>query len=119
MKGVMIPVYCKHCVRPPCAENCPVDAIYRDENTGMVMIDYGACIGCNICIQYCPFGALTLDPETEQVIKCDLCGGDPQCVKYCIDEAVIYPRFDDVGKSKRDKYTQRVARSYLSKSEVT
>lgn len=119
LKGVMIPVFCRQCVNPPCAENCPVGAIYRDENTGLVIIDYDACIGCKICVEYCPFGAITLDPETEQVIKCDLCGGDPQCVKYCIEEALIYPRSDNVEKLKRNKYTQKVALSYLSESEVT
>lgn len=118
LRGVMIPVYCKQCVKPPCAENCPIDAIYRNENTGMVLINYDTCIGCKNCIQYCPFGALTLEPDTEKVIKCDLCEGNPQCVKYCIDGALIFSRLDDAGKPKRDKYTERVARSYLSKSEV-
>lgn len=119
LDGVMIPVYCKQCVNAPCAKNCPENAIYRDEKTGVVLIDYAKCIGCKNCIQYCPFGAMTLDPETEQVIKCDLCGGDPQCVKYCIDNALVNHRYDDVGKPKRDRYTEKVARSYLKKSEAT
>ncbi|MCD6569792.1 MAG: 4Fe-4S dicluster domain-containing protein [Deltaproteobacteria bacterium] len=102
----MRPVYCRQCARPPCAENCPTDAIHYDEERAMVLIDYDKCIGCKICVQSCPFGAMKVDPVTGQVIKCDLCGGDPQCVKYCIDHAIT---FIPIGKQ------EKVIRSAVSK----
>lgn len=117
LKGVMIPVFCKQCVKPLCAKNCPVDAIHHNGKTGIVSINYEACIGCKNCIQDCPFGAMTWDSDAERVIKCDLCAGNPQCVKYCIDSALIFTRFDDAGKTKRNDYTDTVSRSYLSKSK--
>ena len=117
MKGVMVPVYCKQCVKPPCAKNCSVNAIRHDAETGMVLVDYQTCIGCKNCIQDCPFGAMTWDTDAEKVIKCDLCGGKPQCAKYCIDKALIFTQPNEAGKQKRNNYTAAVARSYLSKSK--
>ena len=40
------------------------------------------CIGCLACVDACPFGAIQINPDGD-VLKCDLCGGDPVCVKYC------------------------------------
>jgi len=40
----------------PCEENCPVDAIARDE-AGVRYIDKDKCIHCGRCVTGCPFGA--------------------------------------------------------------
>jgi len=53
-----------------------------DEKTGAVIIDEKKCIGCLVCVQACPFGAILVGPGGE-VLKCDLCGGDPKCVLHC------------------------------------
>ena len=42
----------------------------------------------------CPFGAILVDPKTGDVVKCDLCGGDPTCVKVCPTRALLYVRAD-------------------------
>jgi len=36
----------------------------------------------------CQFGMIRIDPETKQAFKCDLCGGDPQCAKWCPTGAI-------------------------------
>jgi Fe-S-cluster-containing hydrogenase component 2 len=36
-------------------------------------------------------------------ISCDLCGGDPQCVKYCPREVLFYATDEQVAKIKRGK----------------
>jgi Fe-S-cluster-containing hydrogenase component 2 len=36
-----------------------------------------------MCVSACPVGAVVVDPEEGTASKCDLCGGEPQCVKYC------------------------------------
>ncbi len=38
---------------------CP--AISRDPETGVAAIDPELCIGCGVCAQYCPFGAIVQD----------------------------------------------------------
>jgi len=89
-----IPVICHHCERPSCMAACPVGAIYRDSETGAVLIDHDKCIGCMACVGACPFGAIVVDPKTGDVVKCDLCGGDPVCVKVCPTRALLYVRAD-------------------------
>ncbi len=79
---ICLPIICRHCDPAPCAEECPVDAIGRDPVTGAVVIDHEECIDCEQCLTACPFGAIQLSGDGD-VIKCDLCGGDPQCVKFC------------------------------------
>lgn len=77
------PIICRHCRVPLCLEACPVaEAMYRDDPTNAVVIDEGKCIGCLACVDACPFDAIQVGPEGE-VLKCDLCGGDPMCVKVC------------------------------------
>lgn len=82
-EGLDVPVVCRQCTKAPCAAFCPVGAIHRSQKTGAWLIDPQSCIGCRDCLQACPFGAISLHPETWEVLKCDLCGGDPQCVRFC------------------------------------
>jgi len=84
-----IPSVCMQCRDAPCARVCPVNAIRYDEETGAYLIDEARCIGCLECAYVCPYGAIGMDMKGE-VIKCDLCGGDPECVKVCPHEALIY-----------------------------
>lgn len=81
--GVDIPVTCLNCQDPPCLKICPTGALKRDAPETMVTVDVNLCIGCSMCVQVCPIGAITVDPVDKVALKCDLCGGDPQCVKYC------------------------------------
>lgn len=42
-----VPLFCHHCEDPPCATACPQDAISKDPETGVVLIELGKCNGCN------------------------------------------------------------------------
>ena len=81
-EGVCLPILCQHCEVASCELACPTRAISRDLKTGAVLIDQDACVGCKICLTACPFGAIQLSVEGN-VIKCDLCDGDPKCVQFC------------------------------------
>lgn len=84
------PVACRQCESPPCLQTCPKEAIYRDKELDLVLIDRQKCVGCGMCVSACPFGAMKLDKLKAKSYKCDLCGGDPECVKVCEPKAIEY-----------------------------
>jgi len=88
--GVYIPMVCQQCDSPVCETVCPMDAVKRDEETGGMVIDYDRCVGCRMCVIFCPFGGVGIDPAHGRVVKCELCCGDPVCVKFCSPEALLY-----------------------------
>lgn len=80
--------FCRQCPSPECLDACPEKAIYVDRKTGARVVDTDICIGVGACVNACQFGMIRLDKETNQAFKCDLCGGDPQCAKWCPTGAI-------------------------------
>ena len=85
-----LPVVCRHCEDAPCMTVCPREAIFRDNALGTVTVDSDRCISCKMCTAACPFGAVGFDGERHRVFKCDLCNGDPQCVRFCFPGALTW-----------------------------
>jgi len=85
-----VPMFCQQCVSAPCLAICPAKAISRDKESGVVDVNYDLCIGCKVCMLVCPFGAMSFDPVGKKIFKCDQCGGDPICVKFCETKALQY-----------------------------
>jgi Fe-S-cluster-containing hydrogenase component 2 len=81
--GVEVPHFCAQCHDYPCVNACPESAITVDEITGAVLVDRDACTACGTCIDACPGNVPFLHPGDEKATICDLCGGDPECVKVC------------------------------------
>jgi len=74
---------CRQCAEPYCVMNCPAGALFKDLETGIVKWDEDKCINCQICTLVCPYGGISYNPLTKHIMKCDLCDGDPACVKAC------------------------------------
>jgi Fe-S-cluster-containing hydrogenase component 2 len=90
-RGRHTPVLCQFCEDPPCVAACPVEALSRDAKTSAIHVDVGLCNGCQACISACPFEAMFFDQKNQIAITCDLCGGNPECVKVCqLPEALVY-----------------------------
>lgn len=90
-KGIVEPTICHHCNPAPCEQVCPTDAMFRDPNMSeVVIVDKDKCTRCYECVYACPFGALLTRPDGE-VLKCDLCGGNPACVSVCQDRPEFHP----------------------------
>lgn len=101
VQGRGIPIVCAQCESAPCRAICPVRAISRDEPLERVTVDYDTCIGCRMCVAVCPFGCMRFDRSNRRVFKCDLCDGEPTCVKFCAYEALAYVDDDEQSSRKR------------------
>jgi len=99
IQGIDIPVTCLQCEDAPCKDACPTHAIQRNPETGAMETRKELCIQCHMCALACPFGATLVSPEGE-VLRCDLCGGDPECVKLCERKAVQYLPSTQLAMSK-------------------
>jgi Fe-S-cluster-containing hydrogenase component 2 len=92
-----VPIVCQQCADAPCIEACPQDAISRSPETTAVVVDKELCIQCGACVRACVIGLDQIEPEQklairleeEMPLKCDLCEGNPQCVKFCPTEALV------------------------------
>jgi Fe-S-cluster-containing dehydrogenase component len=97
--GVDCPILCQQCEEARCMEACPKEAIIWDARTGIIVIDEEICDGCGICMVACPYGAISVHPEPSKkkrlVLKCDLCGGNPQCLAWCETGALQYVDVDE------------------------
>ena len=100
--GVDHPHVCRLCQRAPCIAACPTAALYRDETTGAILLRPDDCTGCSACVDECPFGMAGLHPETGMALICDLCGGDPACVKRCATGAIVYTETGVGARAKRE-----------------
>jgi len=89
IKGDYGPKVCHQCSDPACLKACPVGALHVDERSGTFarIIDESSCIGCQQCIEACQQHFRPprpkFDEQKQKSIKCHLCFGDPQCVKFC------------------------------------
>ncbi len=86
------PKFCIQCPEPKCVDACPTGALYRDEERKFVAFDEDKCILCLNCIKVCPFDGIYYDDINEEILKCDMCDGDPQCVKFCQRKAIYFIR---------------------------
>lgn len=96
-------VVCLQCDDAACINACPVGALALNEKTGAVDYDTKRCIKCGMCEIACPFGNITIPPDTLEVIKCDLCQGDPVCAKFCPTKALEFAREPSPEPSLIDK----------------
>ena len=103
-------IACRLCENAPCVIACPRKALEQSEENGVILVDADKCDGCGWCIEACDFGAITIHPETRVAIVCDLCGGDPQCIKICPVEALSLASTDIVAKKSRIGATKKLLR---------
>ncbi|GLI53887.1 4Fe-4S dicluster domain-containing protein [Thermodesulfovibrio yellowstonii] len=122
------PNRCRHCEPAPCMQVCPTHALYRDEKTGSVVVNYERCINCTACSIACPFGII----QFKQVhgvsrtvnAKCDNCierqknGEIPACVEACKTGALEFGDINELIRTSRKDFTVRIIKSQGAEVEV-
>lgn len=105
-----IPVKCMQCEDAPCIVSCVARALYKDPDTGAVLWDENKCIRCKACIIACPFGCISVMKKNRevQISICDLCSGDPECVKVCREKALSYVDENKINKKKRGRMSHKI-----------
>jgi len=88
-QGKHFTILCQHCRTPLCLPACPTRAIEKG-NDGIVRINKLFCTECGLCTMACPAAAPLKDPGSQEIHKCDLCEGDPLCVKHCPEKALTF-----------------------------
>jgi len=88
-EGLAIPFICEQCEEPPCVGACPVNSIEKDAEIGVVRVNSKLCTGCGSCVTACPYNGVRLNPKSRVAIICDLCGGEPLCVRVCVPTKAI------------------------------
>lgn len=94
---------CRQCAKPTCAEVCPVKVITRNER-GVTTVNEEKCIGCGLCVENCPFGAININPDNNVPMFCDQCG---ECVKYCPVKTLRLVEVNALASQKRDALLKR------------
>jgi Fe-S-cluster-containing dehydrogenase component len=103
-RGRNLAVLCQHCRKPLCLEACPTRAIEKGED-GIVRINDIFCVDCGLCTMACPEAAPLKDPVSLEIRKCDLCEGDPLCVRHCPEEALTWTRGKKIRWIKAVRWT--------------
>ncbi len=84
-----LPRLCNHCTKPACLEACPVRAIYKREEDGIVLVDQDKCQGFRECNKACPYDKVYFNYIQGKSQKCIFCfprleeGVAPACARQC------------------------------------
>jgi Fe-S-cluster-containing dehydrogenase component len=101
------PMVCMHCTDPTCAQVCPADAIKQTEDGVVQSSLKPRCIGCENCVEACPFGVPKYMAEIDQMMKCDMCydrtseGLAPMCASVCPSQALWFGTRADFERERR------------------
>lgn len=130
-----LPSACYHCLEPACVPACPVNAITKRNEDGVVTVDADVCLGkdsCGRCLEACPYDAPQFGAEENaKMQKCDLCmdrlaeGKKPICVESCplwaldagpLDE--LREKYGDVRNTESFVYSEKLAPSINFKPRI-
>ena len=89
--SIDVPIVCWHCEDAPCIAACPTTpkSIIADPKHNGIILNEKTCLGrkCLKCQEACPAQFVWVNSDTGQPLMCDMCEGDPACVKACKDQS--------------------------------
>ncbi len=112
--------HCLHCVDPACVSVCPVGALRKQPDTGIVTYDKNKCFGCRYCQVACPFGipAYEWEKSSPSVVKCQLCnhryaqGGYSACCESCPTGASLFGKVSDLQEEAKRRLALKPGDTY-------
>ena len=115
---------CYHCAEPACIEACPVRAIHKRAEDGIVVIDIEKCKGidtCDLCRAACPYRIPQFGSKPNAKAQmCHFCldrwvlNRKPVCVEACPVDALDAGPLDEL-KAKYGSITVAVGFDYVAK----
>ncbi len=108
-----VSISCMHCGRPACVDACPVKALSKRSEDGIVVVDQAKCTGCRSCAAACPF-QIPQYGQTGKMQKCNFCiprleqGKQPSCVATCPGEALRCGNLHDLLAGSKRKSAERL-----------
>ena len=105
--------HCMHCVDPSCVSACPVSALKKDPQNGVVSYNKDACIGCRYCQVACPYNIpkFEWDKPFPRIRKCQLCNHRYKdnkfsaCCEFCPTGASIFGNVTDLLAEAKKRLT--------------
>lgn len=112
--------HCLHCIEPACVSVCPVAALQKNKETGIVTYNKNRCFGCRYCQVACPFGIPMYEWEkaSPSVVKCQLCnhlyaqGKYSACCEFCPTGASIFGKVEDLRAEAKRRLTLKPGETY-------
>jgi len=119
VKNLSASVACMHCVEPVCVQTCPEGAISKRAEDGVVLVDRGKCIGCQTCLEACPFSAPAFGTDGKMQ-KCDMCVSQidyqtesPPCVATCPTKALDFSKMNVQDKKIMEETIKQLIKRQL------
>ncbi len=117
-RNIVLPMVCLQCEEPLCRDACPAGAIVEN-SSGVLTVDQEKCIGCHNCATACVYGGIFIDPVTAKASKCDLCDGEPACLKACEYKAISMVEVSAGGLQARSSGVMQLYDAYeIGKKEA-
>lgn len=99
-----MPFVCLQCEDAECVAACAKKALKKKDN--VVVLDKNKCIKCRMCVVACPYGGIS--SFKGEILKCDLCDGEPTCVKFCSTNAIVYEEETKQAINRRKEMAERL-----------
>lgn len=79
-----------------CIDICPIEILTRDRK-GVVRINKKDCVGCFMCVGFCPEEAMIYHDDHIEPFKCIACG---LCAKQCPTGAIFITEKEEKAKDQ-------------------